>query len=54
MYISTYQLSGLEEKLVDLKGRDFLTLLDYEPEEIEYLIDLAKKLKDDKKKRSHA
>ena len=34
---------------MDLKGRDFLTLLDYEPEEIEYLIDLAKKLKDDKK-----
>ncbi len=34
---------------MDLKGRDFLTLLDYEPEEIEYLVDLAKRLKDDKK-----
>lgn len=40
----------LEDELVDLKGRDFLTLLDYEPEEIEYLVDLAKKLKDEKKK----
>ncbi len=32
-----------------LKGRHFLKLLDYTPEEILYLIDLAKKLKDEKK-----
>ena len=35
---------------VNLKGRSFLTLKDYEPEEIEYLIDLAKDLKEKKKK----
>ena len=35
---------------VDLKGRDFLKLLDFEPEEIEYLLDLAAELKDKKKK----
>lgn len=35
---------------MNLKGRDFLTLLDYSPEEIEYLIDLAAELKDKKKK----
>ncbi|MCR5272105.1 MAG: ornithine carbamoyltransferase [Lachnospiraceae bacterium] len=35
---------------MDLKGRDFLKLMDYTPEEIEYLIDLAAKLKDEKKK----
>lgn len=35
---------------MNLKGRDFLTLLDYSPEEIEYLIDLAAKLKADKRK----
>ncbi len=33
-----------------LKGRSFLKLLDYTPEEIEYLLDLAAKLKDEKKK----
>lgn len=32
-----------------LTGRHFLKLLDYTPEEILYLIDLAKKLKDEKK-----
>ena len=26
---------------MNLKGRDFLTLLDYTPEEIAYLVDLA-------------
>ena len=26
---------------MDLKGRNFLKLLDYTPEEIEYLLDLA-------------
>lgn len=35
---------------VNLKGRNFLTLLDYSKEEIEYLIDLAAELKDKKKK----
>ena len=36
--------------MVNLKGRDFLKLLDYTPEEIEYLLDLAADLKDKKKK----
>ena len=35
--------------MVDLKGRDFLKLLDFSPEEIEYLIDLAAELKAKKK-----
>lgn len=35
---------------MDLKGRNFLTLKDYRPEEIEYLLDLAAKLKEKKKK----
>ena len=30
---------------VNLKGRSFLTLMDYSPEEIRYLLDLAKQLK---------
>lgn len=34
---------------MNLKGRSFLTLKDYTKEEIEYLIDLAFKLKSDKK-----
>ena len=34
---------------MNLKGRDFLTLKDYTPEEIEYLIELASKLKKMKK-----
>ena len=34
---------------MNLKGRHFLTLLDYTKEEIEYLIDLAAELKDKKK-----
>ena len=34
---------------MNLKGRDFLKLLDYTTEEIEYLIDLAAKLKAEKK-----
>ncbi len=33
-----------------LKGRDFLTLLDFTPAEIEYLLDLSAELKDKKKK----
>jgi len=35
---------------VDLKGRNFITLKDFTPEEITYLLDLAEKLKTDKKK----
>ncbi|MCQ2528510.1 MAG: ornithine carbamoyltransferase [Saccharofermentans sp.] len=35
---------------MDLKGRDFLKLLDFTPEEIAYLVDLAADLKDKKKK----
>ena len=36
--------------MTDLKNRDFLKLLDYTPEEITYLLDLAADLKDKKKK----
>ena len=35
---------------MNLKGRDFLKLLDFTPEEITYLVDLAADLKDKKKK----
>ena len=35
---------------MNLKGRDFLKLLDFTPEEIGGLIDLAAELKDKKKK----
>lgn len=35
---------------MNLKGRDFLKLLDFTPEEIMYLVDLAAELKDKKKK----
>ena len=35
---------------MDLKGRDFLKLLDFTPEEIGYLLDLAADLKEKKKK----
>lgn len=35
---------------MNLKGRNFLTLKDFSPEEITYLIDLAAELKDKKKK----
>lgn len=34
--------------MVDLRGRNFLTLLDYTPEEIRYLLDLAKDFKNKK------
>ena len=36
--------------MTDLKGRDFLKLLDYTPEEIDALIELAAELKEKKKK----
>ena len=35
---------------MDLKGRSFLKLLDFTPEEIIYLIDTAAELKDKKKR----
>ena len=35
---------------MNLKNKDFLTLLDYTPEEIRYLLDLSKDLKDKKHK----
>ena len=35
---------------MDLKGRNFLTLKDFTPEEITYLLDLAADLKEKKKK----
>ena len=35
---------------MNLKGRDFLKLLDYTPEEITYLLDVAAELKDKKRK----
>ena len=47
MYVN---LPYRQEDVMDLKGRDFLTLKDYTPEEILYLIDLAAELKDKKKK----
>ena len=34
---------------MNLSGRNFLKLLDYSPEEIRYLIDLSKELKDRKR-----
>ena len=39
-----------EDKVMDLKGRNFLTLKDFSPEEIGYLLDLSAKLKEEKKK----
>ena len=35
--------------MIDLTGRDFLKLLDYTPEEINYLLDVAARLKAEKK-----
>ena len=34
--------------MIDLRKRHLLTLLDFTPEEIAYLLDLAKRLKTDK------
>ena len=39
-----------EDKTMDLKGRHFLTLKDFTPEEIIYLLDLAAELKEKRKK----
>ena len=38
-----------EDKTMDLKGRHFLTLKDFTPEEITYLLNLAADLKEKKK-----
>lgn len=35
---------------MDLKGRNFLTLKDFTPEEITYLLDLSAEVKEKKKK----
>ena len=35
---------------MNLKGRSFLKLLDFTPEEIMYLVDLAEELKEKRKK----
>ncbi len=43
-------MSGINQGNINLKGRDFLKLLDFTPEEILYLLDLAADLKDKKKK----
>ena len=39
-----------EEIPMNLQGRDFLTLKDFTPDEIGYLLDLSAELKDKKKK----
>ena len=38
-------------RMMNLKGRNFLKLMDYTPEEILYLIDLAADLKKKKKRK---
>ena len=43
-----FHYSNLEE-IMNLKGRNFLKLMDYTPEEITYLIDLAADLKEKKR-----
>lgn len=46
----THELMNLgKEHKMDLRGRDFLTLKDYTPEEITYLLDLSADLKEKKK-----
>ena len=37
-------------KKIDLKGKSFLTLKDFSPDEITYMLDLAADLKEKKKK----
>ena len=50
-YNNAYEFMRLKGGCVmDLKGRDFLKLLDFTPEEIVYLLDLAAELKEKKKK----
>lgn len=40
------EVKKVNNKKFNFKGRNFLTLLDYTPEEIRYLLDLSKDLKD--------
>ncbi|MYL47094.1 ornithine carbamoyltransferase [Virgibacillus halodenitrificans] len=44
------ELAEITNKQLNLHGRDFLSLVDYTPEEIYYLLDLAQYLKEQKKK----
>ena len=46
----TLKNTSKEEKTMNLKGKNFLTLKDYTEEEITYLLDLAAELKEKKKK----
>lgn len=48
--LQTLKNTSKEEKTMNLKGRNFLTLKDYTEEEITYLLDLAAELKEKKKK----
>lgn len=41
--------NNVMDKKIDLKGRNFLTLMDFTPEEIRYMLDLAHELKAKKK-----
>lgn len=53
VYVILKKLTGIEERKdrqMNLKGRSFLTLKDFTPEEILYLIDLATELKEKKKR----
>ncbi len=43
-------ISYRKDTKMNLKGRNFLTLKDFTPDEILYMIDLAADLKDKKKK----
>ena len=43
MYEYAFREGG--RKMVDLRGRDFLKLLDFTPKEIEHLLKVAAKLK---------
>ena len=43
-------ISDRKDTKMNLKGRNFLTLKDFTPDEILYMIDLAADLKDKKKK----
>ena len=42
-------LQNSEGRIMNLKGRNFLTLKDFTPEEITYLIDLSADVKEKKK-----
>ena len=44
-----YEQAKGRSKAMNLKGRSFLTLKDFTPEEILYLVDLAEELKQKKK-----